>query len=71
MKTEGEPENGVQPVEYKVYPQRWWVLWTTVGIQVFNFAHIAAFPSVNKVLSKYYHQVWIQISLGYNYPTII
>jgi hypothetical protein len=30
---------------------------TAVGIQIFNFAHFAAFPSVNKVLSKYYHQV--------------
>ena len=63
MKTEGETENGTQPADYRVYPQRWWVLWTAVGIQVFNFAHFAAFPSVNKVIAKYYHQVRIQGSL--------
>ena len=49
--------NAKKEVTYKMYPQRWWVLLTTVGIQIFNFAHFAAFPSVNKVLSKYYHQV--------------
>ena len=43
-----------------MYPQRWWVLLTAVGIQIFNFAHFAAFPSVNKVMSKYYHQVQIK-----------
>ena len=57
MKSTDESTNDNEDVEYKVYSQRWWVLWTAVGIQIFNFAHFAAFPSVNKVLSKYYHQV--------------
>ena len=51
-------KQGDGEVRYKMYPARWWVLWTSVGIQIFNYAHFAAYPSVQKNLSKYYNQVY-------------
>ena len=49
-------KQGNGEIKYKMYPARWWVLWTSVGIQIFNYAHFAAYPSVQKNLSKYYNQ---------------
>ena len=40
----------------KVYPQRWWLLYTVIFLNIANYAHWVAFPSVAKIAAKYYKQ---------------
>lgn len=42
--------------EYKVYPERWWILVAMFLLNVFNYAHWVAFPAVNKTAAVYYNQ---------------
>merc|ERR1719219_2070751 len=43
-------------VQYRVYPQRWWVLATVVLLNLANYSHWVAFPSVAKNAAKHYDQ---------------
>ena len=42
---------------FKVYPERWWLLATVVLLNLANYSHWVAFPSVAKNAAKYYDQV--------------
>jgi len=42
--------------KYKVYPQRWWILATVVLLNLANYSHWVAFPSVAKTAAKHYDQ---------------
>ena len=48
------PENF--ELEYKSYPERWWLLLTVVVLNLANYSHWVAFPSVAKQTAKYYDQ---------------
>ena len=50
--------NGYQLVEaeFKSYPQRWWLLTTVIILNLANYSHWVAFPSVTKMVAKYYDQ---------------
>ena len=41
---------------YKVYPERWWLLATVVILNLGNYAHFVAFPSIAKQAAKHYDQ---------------
>ena len=41
---------------YRVYPQRWWILVTVVLLNLANYSHWVAFPSVAKTAAKHYDQ---------------
>jgi len=41
---------------YKVYPDRWWLLVAVVLLNLANYSHWVAFPSVAKSGAKYYDQ---------------
>ena len=43
---------------FKVYPERWWLLLTVVLLNLANYSHWVAFPSVAKNAAKYYDQVF-------------
>lgn len=42
--------------KYQVYPQRWWILATVVLLNLANYSHWVAFPSVAKTAAKHYDQ---------------
>merc|ERR1712241_985890 len=42
--------------QYRVYPQRWWILSTVVMLNLANYSHWVAFPSVAKTTAKHYDQ---------------
>lgn len=42
--------------QYRVYPQRWWILSTVVMLNLANYSHWVAFPSVAKTAAKHYDQ---------------
>ena len=44
-------------VVFKVYPERWWLLLTVVLLNLENYSHWVAFPSIAKNAAKYYDQV--------------
>ncbi len=44
------------PIEYKSYPTRWWLLLTVVLLNLANYSHWVAFPSVTKITAVYYDQ---------------
>ena len=46
-----------QDIAFKVYPERWWLLLTVVLLNLANYSHWVAFPSVAKNAAKYYDQV--------------
>jgi len=46
-----------QPFVFKSYPERWWLLATVVILNLANYSHWVAFPSVAKNAAKYYDQV--------------
>ena len=46
----------VQQNQYRVYPQRWWILTTVVMLNLANYSHWVAFPSVAKTAAKHYNQ---------------
>jgi hypothetical protein len=46
-----------QNIVFKVYPERWWLLLTVVLLNLANYSHWVAFPSVAKNAAKYYDQV--------------
>lgn len=50
LPTAGGPETHV------VYPARWWLLVTVVSLNLANYSHWVAFPSVAKSTAKYYDQ---------------
>ena len=41
-------------VQYRVYPQRWWILTAVVLLNLANYSHWVAFPSVAKTAAKHY-----------------
>ena len=43
-------------VQYKVYPQRWWILSSVVLLNLANYSHWVAFPAVAKTAAKHYDQ---------------
>jgi len=47
-----ETEN--QNSQYKVYPERWWIMGTVILLNLANFAHWIAFPAVAKKAAAYY-----------------
>ena len=47
-----------QNIIFKVYPERWWLLLTVVLLNLANYSHWVAFPSVAKNAAKYYDQVF-------------
>ena len=47
-----------QDLVFKVYPERWWLLLTVVLLNLANYSHWVAFPSVAKNAAKYYDQVF-------------
>lgn len=53
------PVDGV----YEVYPQRWWLLATVVLLNLANYSHWVAFPSVAKNAAKYYDQTGERMDL--------
>ena len=73
-KNGGLVRNGGQMVQYRVYPERWWILVAVFLLNISNYAHWVAFPSVNKTAAKYYDQAgdkmdWIPtLSYGLGVP---
>ena len=53
----GADANNDAGVVFKVYPERWWLLLTVVLLNLANYSHWVAFPSVAKNAAKYYDQV--------------
>ena len=52
-----EPDKStIYNVQYQVYPQRWWILATVVILNLANYSHWVAFPSVAKNAAKHYDQ---------------
>lgn len=53
-----DPEANLQPAEnvYVSHPQRWWLLVTVILLNLANYSHWVAFPSVTKMAAKYYDQ---------------
>lgn len=51
-----QPDDQFQVVQYQVYPQRWWVLATVVILNLANYSHWVAFPSIAKNAAKHYDQ---------------
>ncbi len=45
-----------EDTEYVSYPQRWWLLVTVLLLNLANYSHWVAFPSVTKVAARYYDQ---------------
>ena len=43
------PEPSANMLEYRVYPERWWLLSAVLLLNVSNYAHWVAFPVVVKV----------------------
>ena len=43
---------------YKVYPERWVILIAVFLLNIANYAHWVAFPSVNKVRLKIWMPIW-------------
>ena len=41
---------------YRSYPERWWLLVTVILLNLANYSHWVAFPSVTKIAAKYYDQ---------------
>ena len=55
---DGAANNGLtDKLVFKVYPERWWLLATVVLLNLANYSHWVAFPSVAKNAAKYYDQV--------------
>jgi len=60
--------------QYRVYPERWVILVAVFLLNVANYAHWVAYPSVNKVAAEYYDQAgdvmdWIPtLSYGLGVP---
>ena len=42
--------------QYKVYPQRWWILLIVLLLNIANSTHLMAFPSVSHLAANYYNQ---------------
>ena len=42
--------------QYKLYPQRWWILTTVTFLNLGSYSHWMAFPSVSKIAAEYYGQ---------------
>ena len=53
-------EQKTEKLIFKVYPERWWLLMTVVLLNLANYSHWVAFPSVAKNAAKYYDQVKIK-----------
>ncbi len=51
-----EPDEPAVHVQYQVYPQRWWILGTVVLLNLANYSHWVAFPSIAKNAAKHYDQ---------------
>ena len=43
------PSNSPNMLEYRVYPERWWLLSAVLLLNISNYAHWVAFPVVVKV----------------------
>merc|ERR1711971_500877 len=56
----GDPTSIVQ---YRVYPQRWWILTAVVLLNLANYSHWVAFPSVAKTAAKHYDQTGEKMDL--------
>lgn len=41
--------------QYKVYPERWWMMGTVILLNLANYAHWIAFPAVAKKAAAYYN----------------
>ena len=50
-------------VQYRVYPQRWWILTAVVLLNLANYSHWVAFPSVAKTAAKHYDQTGERMDL--------
>ena len=49
------PSTSPNTLEYRVYPERWWLLSAVLLLNISNYAHWVAFPVVVKVgLEKLY-----------------
>jgi hypothetical protein len=46
----------VEEQGYHSYPERWWLLLTVILLNLANYSHWVAFPSVMKMAAKYYDQ---------------
>lgn len=46
-----------EPIEkHNLYPQRWWLVITVILMNLANYSHWVAFPSVAKSVAKHYDQ---------------
>eukprot|EP00096_Caligus_rogercresseyi_P007109 TRINITY_DN2459_c0_g1_i1.p1 TRINITY_DN2459_c0_g1~~TRINITY_DN2459_c0_g1_i1.p1 ORF type:complete len:493 (+),score=163.32 TRINITY_DN2459_c0_g1_i1:15-1493(+) len=52
--TDGAPAAAAK--EYVSYPERWWILSSVVLLNLSNYSHWVAFPSVSKSAAEYYDQ---------------
>ena len=43
------PSTSANLIEYRVYPERWWLLSAVLLLNISNYAHWVAFPVVVKV----------------------
>jgi hypothetical protein len=58
-----DPDKMTMNGQYRVYPQRWWLLATVVLLNLANYSHWVAFPSVAKNAAKYYNQTGDRMDL--------
>lgn len=42
---------------FRSYPERWWLLITVILLNIANYSHWVAFPSVTKITTQFYDQV--------------
>ena len=50
-------------IQYRVYPQRWWILAAVILLNLANYSHWVAFPSVAKTAAKHYDQTGERMDL--------
>ena len=48
------PSKSPNMLEYRVYPERWWLLSAVLLLNISNYAHWVAFPVVVKVNQENY-----------------
>lgn len=48
----------IEPVEYKSYPERWWLVASVALLNVANDAHWTSFASVNSKAAVFYKVPW-------------
>ena len=50
---------------YRSYPERWWLLLTVVLLNLANYSHWVAFPSVTKESALLCHKCFVKSILFY------